>query len=234
LHQSRTDVRSRSLVDGGTHPAAFAGMSDHREPRFLGNHVHAPRVRRFRMVVGVDLSEYSDIVVERALDQAARHDAPELHLLAVRERRNPDAEDVKQALWERVYPALEAFNQHGRDWRARLHVRRGKPQEQIVMLAAELRADLLVVGQFGLHHPRAPRKSLINDILHQAVCPTLVVGMGDTSDSRQCPMCVALREETEGEDWWCHDHRASAKKTQHVSTPMTVWNNGRFAIERAA
>jgi nucleotide-binding universal stress UspA family protein len=209
-------------------------MSDHREPRFLARPALLPRVRRYRMVVGVDLSEYADIVVEHALDQAARHAAPELHLLAVRERRNPDAEDVKQALWERVHPSLEAFNRHGTDWRARLHVRRGKPQEQIVMLAAELRADLIVVGQFGLHHPKAPRKSLVNDILHQAVCPTLVVGMSDSSDATQCPVCVALRDQTEGEEWWCEDHVARAKKTQHVTTPMTVWSGGRFAVERAA
>ena len=214
-----------------------AGMSDHREPRFLAPHaplIHQPRVRRYRIVVGIDLSEYSDIVLEHALDQAARHEAPELHLLTVRERRRPDAEDVKQALWERVYPELEAFNQHGRDWRARLHVRKGKPQEQIVMLAAELRADLIVVGQFGLHHPKSPKKSLTNEILHQAGCPTLVVGMGDTSDATQCPLCVAVREDSEGEDWFCEDHHALAKKTQNVVTPMTVWSGGRFAVERAA
>jgi nucleotide-binding universal stress UspA family protein len=211
-------------------------MSDHREPRFLASHapVIQPRVRRYRIVVGIDLSEYSDIVLEHALDQAARHDAPELHLLTVRERRRPDAEDVKQALWERVYPELEAFNQHGRDWRARLHVRKGKPHEQIVMLAGELRADLIVVGQFGLHHPKSPKKSLTHEILNQAGCPTLIVGMGDSSDSTQCPVCVAIREDSEGEAWWCDDHHALAKKTQNVVTPMTVWSGGRFAVERAA
>src|SRR5258706_154336 len=109
----------------------------------------APRVRRYRIVVGIDLSEYSDIVIEHALDQAARHDAPELHFLTVREKRKPTAEERKQALWERVYPALETFNRYGTDWRAQLHVRRGKPEVEIVTLAADIRADLIVIGQFG-------------------------------------------------------------------------------------
>jgi nucleotide-binding universal stress UspA family protein len=184
------------------------------------------------MVVGIDLSEYADIVLEHALDQAARHDAPELHLLTVRERRKPSAEDVTQALWERVYPALETFNRHGTDWRARLHVRRGKPDEQIATLAAEVRADLIVMGHFGLHHPRRPAKSLSSRVLRAAVCPTLVVGMSDTSDATQCPLCVALREDTDGNVWFCGDHTSSGNK--HAMTATTVWTGGRCTIDHAA
>jgi nucleotide-binding universal stress UspA family protein len=192
------------------------------------------RVRRYRIVVGIDLSEYSDIVLEHALDQAARHTTPELHLLTVREKRNPSAEDVKQQLWDRVYPELEAFNRHGTDWRARLHVRRGKPDEQIGQLAAEIRADLIVIGQFGLHHPGQSRKNLPNRVLQAAVCPTLVVGMPEALDTTQCPVCVGVREQTDGDRWFCDDHVASGKKLDHAITPMTVWSGGAFEIERAA
>ncbi len=192
------------------------------------------RVRRYRIVVGIDLSEYSDIVLEHALDQAARHDAPELHFLTVREKRKPSSEDVKQSLWERVYPELEAFNRHGTDWRARLHVRKGKPDEQIGQLAAEIRADLIVIGQFGLHHPKHSNKNLPNRVLQAAVCPTLVVGMPETLDVQQCPVCFAVREQTEGDSWFCEEHIASGRKLDHAITPMTVWSNGAFAVERAA
>jgi nucleotide-binding universal stress UspA family protein len=205
----------------------LAAMSEHREPGLM------PRVRRYRIVVGIDLSEYSDIVLEHSLDQAARHDAPELHLLTVRERRKPSAEDVKQALWERVYPSLEAFNRHGRDWRARLHVRRGKPDEQIAQLAGEVRADLIVIGTFGLHHGSSS-KNLPNRVVQAAGCPTLVIGMPETIDSKQCPVCVAIREGSEGEQWFCEDHSDSGRKTQHAMSPMTVWTGGMYAIERAA
>jgi len=202
-------------------------MNDHREPHLLR------RMRRYRIVVGLDLSEYSDIVLEHALDQAARHDAPELHLLTVCERRRPSVEDVKQYLWEQVYPALETFNRHGSDWRARLHVRRGKPEEQIAQLAAEIRADLLVIGQFGLHHPKQTDKNLPNRVLQAAVCPTLVVGMPEVLDPKQCSMCVAVREHTEGDVWFCQEHAASGHRT-HIMTPMTVWTGGLYSIEHAA
>jgi len=199
-----------------------------REPTLAG------RARRYRIVVGVDLSEYADIVIEHALDQAARHQAPELHFLTVRERRRPTSDDLKQELWERVYPALEAFNRYATDWRARLHVRRGKPDEQLGALAADLRADLIVIGHFGLHHPKRSTKSLPSRVLHQAVCPTLVVGMPEELDPLQCSMCAAVREDSEGETWFCAEHTRSNRKVQATTTPMTVWSGGAFAIDRAA
>lgn len=191
-------------------------------------------VRRYRIVVGIDLSEYTDVVLEHALDQAARHDAPELHLLTVREKRNPTADEVKQALWERVYGTLEAFNQHGREWRARLHIRKGKPDQEIVQLAAVVSADLIVMGEFGLHHSRGSRKALPNRVILDATCPTLIVGMPRSYDASQCPLCVAIREDSEGEAWWCEDHASNGRKRQHVLTPMTVWSGGEFQIDRAA
>lgn len=181
--------------------------------------------RRYRIVVGLDLSEYADIVLEHALDQAARHDAPELHFLTVREHRKPSAEERKQALWERVYPALETFNRHGTDWRAQLHVRRGKPEVEIATLAADIRADLIVIGQFGLHTPRASDKNLPNRVLQQAVCPTLVVSMPAELDTRQCPLCVATREQSEGETWFCPQH-AGDRGRDHFVSPMTTWSGG--------
>lgn len=186
-----------------------------------------PRIRRYRIVVGVDLSEYADIVIEHALDQAARHDSPELHFLTVREKVRPVAEDVKRALWERVYPLLETFNQYGIDWRARLHVRRGTPEEQIPLLAAEVRADLIVVGQFGIHHPKHPEKSVASQVVKAAVCPTLVLGMPAAADmSPQCPMCVAVREDTDGERWFCAQHVDPDHRLDRLMTPTSTWTGG--------
>jgi len=199
-----------------------------REPSILVDSATppaTPRVRRFRIVVGIDLSEYADIVIEHALDQAARHDAPELHFLTVRERRRPSGEDCKQALWEQVYPALETFNRFGSDWRARLHVRRGKPEIEIAELAAEIRANLIVIGQFGLHTPRASDKNLPNRVLQQAVCPTLVVGAPEVIDAKQCAMCAAVREETDGERWFCPPH-VGDRGNDHIVSPMTSWSGG--------
>ena len=177
-------------------------------------------------MVGVDLSEYADIVIEHALDQAARHDVPELHFLTVREKRTPASDDRKQALWDRVCPALQVFNRYGTDWRARLHVRCGKPEVEIAELAAEIRADLIVIGQFGLHTPRASDKNLPNRVLQHATCPTLVVGLPEAVDATpQCPMCAAVREDTEGERWFCDQH-INDRGTDHFVSPMTAWSGG--------
>ncbi len=204
-----------------------AGMSVLRDPRFLdGARAVRPHVRRYRIVVGLDLSEYADIVLEHALDQAARHDAPELHLLTVREKRRQDVEELKRALWDRVHPALETFNRYGTDWRARLHVRRGNPAEEIAVLAADIRADLIVIGQFGLHNPKLTDKNLPNRVLQQAVCPTLVVGLPEAADATpQCPHCMEVREQTEGERWFCHAH-TDDRGSDHFVSPMTAWSGG--------
>lgn len=185
------------------------------------------RVRRYKIVAGIDLSEYADIVLEHALDQAARHQCPELHLVTVQEGKTPTSEQLKQALWERAYPSLEAFNQHGVEWRAKLHVRSGKPEEQLAMLAAEIRADLIVIGHFGLHQANMP-----NRVMQAAICPTLVVGMPEAIDTApQCPACVVMREDTDGDRWFCVDH---ADTEAHPMTPMTSWTHGSFQVVRAA
>ena len=176
------------------------------------------------MVVGIDLTEYSQIVLEHALDQAARHHSPEMHFVHVKERRRRSSEELKQYLSQVVYPALETFNRYGTDWRARLHVRTGKPDEQIAALAQDIVADLIVIGQFGLHNPRHATK-LPSRLLQMAPCPTLVVGMPPALDTMQCPACMSVREDSDGERWFCDEHSAP-DRIEHSVTPMTVWTGG--------
>jgi nucleotide-binding universal stress UspA family protein len=177
--------------------------------------------RRYRIVVGVDLTEYSNIVIEHALDQAARHQLPELHFLHVEEKTKLTHEELSERLSHAVYPALQVFNQHATDWRARLHLRRGKPDEQITMLAADVLADLIVVGQFGLHARGLPKR-----VVALAPCATLVVGMPHELDTTQCPACSTIREHSAGGRWFCDDH---VVKHNHVS-PMTSWSGGQGTL----
>jgi len=175
------------------------------------------KIRRYRIVVGVDLSEYSQIVIEHALDQAARHQAPEMHFVHVCERRKDSLEDRSRRLSNTVYPALQTFNEYASDWRARLHVRRGKPEQQINILAADILADLIVIGQFGMH-----RRSTANRVLNAAHCATLVVGMPQPVDLTQCRACSATREDTDGAMFFCDEHVVQ----QATVSPMSVWSNG--------
>ena len=181
------------------------------------------KIRRYRMVVGVDLTEYSQIVIEHALDQAARHQAPELHFLHVCERRKDSIDDRSERLSAAVYPSLQVFNQYGTDWRARLHVRRGKPEQQINILAADVLADLVVIGQFGLH-----RRSTANRVLSAASCATLVVGMPKAVDLTQCSACSATREDSDGALLFCDEHVVGSPAV----SPLSVWSNGNGTLMR--
>jgi nucleotide-binding universal stress UspA family protein len=178
-------------------------------------------VRRFRIVVALDLSEYSEIVLEHALDLASRYDAPDLHFVTVVEPK-ADLDEAKRELAKRVMFALDGYNRT--DWRARLHVRAGRPEEEISNLAAEVRANLIVMGRFGLHHRRRRMGSVASRVLDTTTCPTFVVGMvDDTPEPRdQCPDCVQVRAESDGEVWFCPAHSAPDR----VSMATTLLGGG--------
>src|SRR5438045_646458 len=85
---------------------------------------------RYRMVVALDDSEYAEIVLEHALDQAARHDTPDLHFVTVVHRESEvDARMAK--LVHDVVDGMETFRGDPQTWRTRLHVRVGKPTDEI-------------------------------------------------------------------------------------------------------
>lgn len=186
------------------------------------------RTRRYRIIVGLDLTEYAQIVLDHALDQAARHTHPELHFLFVRERvhRRRSFEELRQRMSSLVWPSLQTFNQHGTNWRARLHLRAGKADEQIASLAQDVLADLIVIGQFGLHNPGPTLKTLPSRVLQAAPCPTLVVGMPHSmQESPICNACAQVREDSDGNNWFCAAHR-TPERIEHVVSPMTTWTGG--------
>ncbi len=160
-----------------------------------------------RIVVALDLTDYAEIVLEHALDQAIRHTAPELHFIAV-VAGHADVEDVKRKLAALVLPALDGMTTA--DWHAQLHVRSGKGPEEIANLAAEIRAHLLVIGRFGTHHPHRNIGATASRVIELATCPTLVVGLVDQSADAvvQCSDCVSVRAASEGERWFCAAHVA--------------------------
>lgn len=170
--------------------------------------------RPFEIVVGVDLSEWSETVLVHALDEGLRHDEPVLHLLFVIQQRHPwlhrhspgpgdrRALAELEALASRV--AADVVPRDRRDeLRIQLHVRRGVPEEQIALLADETNADLIIVGRF-----RHERDAVADRVLHLASSPVLVVNPAPdrSAAARQCPACVRVRAESHGEQWFCDRH----------------------------
>jgi nucleotide-binding universal stress UspA family protein len=165
---------------------------------------------RYRIVVALDLSQYAEIVLEHAIDQAARHDAPDLHFVTVQERRDEPIDDLKTALGGLVYEGLSLFGTDAPEWRARLHVRTGRPEEEIADLAAEIGADLVIVGRFGQHRSRHRLGSIAQRVVESSLCPVLVVGLSEhaPAPANVCAGCAAVREASDGERWFCDAHAA--------------------------
>lgn len=161
--------------------------------------------RHYRIVAALDGSAASLPVLEHTLDQAARHDATEIHLVAV-----ADSEDdvIARETWLAavVVGTLETSDVRRPDWTTYTHVRVGVPEEEIASLAAELEADLIVIGRHGV-----PAKAALSDrVLRAAICPTLVVGL-DSTASPQCAVCAGVREESRGACWYCARHERDSR-----------------------
>ena len=161
-----------------------------------------------RIVIALDLLEYAEIVLEHALDQARRYEAPDLHFVTVVEGSRADLEGAKRRLEALVVPALEGIDRAA--WRVQLHVRSGRAAEEITNLAAEIRAHLLVIGRFGAHHPRRRIGTTANQVIDLSTCPTFVVTLSDQSPDAQAqwPDCVTLRSASDGRVWFCAAHAA--------------------------
>lgn len=181
-------------VSDGTCDATFEGMDTQR---------------RYRIVVALDGSEYSPIVLEHAFDQAARHDGADLHLVTVINNA-ADADRVKRWLAQTALEGVDAFSAHRGSWRTRLHVRVGKADEEIPALAGEVAADLLVIGNYGVHGDRKP---IASRIIERMPCATLVVGLEgqEVETVQQCPDCMAVRESSDGNRWFCDAHSSDVE-----------------------
>lgn len=176
----------------------------------------------FTMVVGVDLSEYADAVLQRALDQALRHDAATIRVVTVISRRSDEAK-ARDQLIERIQQAIDDTVPADRRVHLSLfaHVRCGSAAQEIVDLAEESMADLVVVGRFGEH--RGPDASVADPIVAGAGCPVLVVPPPRdlSASSRQCTDCVDVRRETGGEQWFCARHH-----TEHLGWSIAAVGAG--------
>ncbi|MEP6862990.1 MAG: universal stress protein [Deltaproteobacteria bacterium] len=167
----------------------------------------------FGIVVAVDLTQFCSIVVEHALDQAARHPAPDLHFITIVDRAD-EIEATKGKLAELVLPSISALDRA--DWSLRLHVRAGKVAEELAALAAEVGAQMMVIGRFGVHHPHRRLAKTAADILDLAPCPVLVATLVEDppQTSPICPDCAKVRAETNAERWFCARHRDDRVSTR--------------------
>lgn len=149
-----------------------------------------------RILIAVDRSEYARIVIEHGLDQAARTDAGEIHVVTAVDR-DEDRESARTFLAETLDELLDAFE--CTDRLVKLHVRTGREASAIAAVADSIAPDLLVIGRF--HEP-----SVADSIISLVPCPTLVVGVEGHISEPQCTACEHVRRDSGGERLFCEDH----------------------------
>ena len=140
-----------------------------------------------QVVVAYDGTEGGRLVIERALDLACRAPFHILHVLAVLDSRHGlpilrpagsvdyryagEVQDLLVLDLERrlsVHPGGGAVHFF-------VHVRIGKPAEEILDQARDLGADLIVIGSHGYHGlDRLVLGSVSERVVREALCPVIV------------------------------------------------------------
>ncbi len=193
------------------------------------------------VVVGVDYSDTGTRALHRAFELASRESNAEPHVVAVAGASGPmlrvelpdeiavvTIEEASKHLKDYVQKELEKFQKGGGSLnfaRVVTHVRVGAPAHEVAQLAADLEADIVVVGTHGR---RGAQRLLLGSVAEGTVrltqCPVLVVRPKDYSDGIKvpqiappCPRCVEARKASGGENLWCsqHSERHGARHTYH-------------------
>ena len=147
-----------------------------------------------KILLATDGSEEAQLATKTAID-ASESTGSELHVLYVGEAANPYVDVVELAGDEAVTPRLDAelklqFEQQAREMLdaeaervraaggtvAQAHLRMGKADHEIVTLAEEIGAGLIVMGSRGRGGVRRALVGSVSDsVVRHAHCPVLVV-----------------------------------------------------------
>jgi nucleotide-binding universal stress UspA family protein len=184
------------------------------------------------IVVGVDFSESSELAVQQAFLRAAQQPNTEVHLVNVVQTYGAqvtyempvDASaltvltitEARARLRRYADQALARFlaqNPNQGFARVVVHLRYDGIAEEIAQLAADLEADMVVVGTHGRRGlSRFLLGSTAEATVRLAPCPVLVVRPKAVPEAAPrieppCPRCLEVRRTTSGEELWCEQHR---------------------------
>ena len=131
---------------------------------------------KHQVVVAYDFSSTADLALARAVDLASRDGDTVLHFVTVLDSHQSYqiAENVRLDLLARLQHLFASY-QPGIDLEFFAHTRLGRPVDEILDLAEEIGADMIVVGS----HDRGPVGRLLLGSVSEAVvrgarCPVLV------------------------------------------------------------
>jgi nucleotide-binding universal stress UspA family protein len=188
--------------------------------------------KTYVVVVGVDFSPASELAVETALELAAAQPRAEVHLINVVQTYGPQVayempSDSSALTVLTTAEAGQRFKQYADQTLARFsanhpgksygrvftHLRYDSIADEIAQLAADLEADLVVVGTHGRRGvSRLLLGSSAEATVRLAPCPVLVMRPKALPEAPPrieppCPRCLETRRASGGNELWCEQHR---------------------------
>lgn len=175
------------------------------------------------ILVAIDFSETSLRALKVAREIANKQRGAELHLATVlapfrgRLGIGPASNESLEAMAaiERASEELEKLcgeAESGIEARVLGHVRVGDPAREIVQLASDIAADLVVVGTHGRTGiERALIGSVAEEVVRRAPSPVLTVKPKELSPWTQieppCADCLEVQRKSQGQTLYCERHQ---------------------------
>jgi nucleotide-binding universal stress UspA family protein len=176
------------------------------------------------VIVGVAFTDADGPAFEQAARLALHVPGSELHLVHVFAEEPSEARARELVGHLRLYVNEKAATLGGlKAMTFGIHLRAGKPVREIVQLATDLRANLIVVGSHkGPHLKSWLVGTTAERLVADAPCPVLVASPRPTTEVKHepaiepaCPDCLHARAISRGANWWCERHSHHAKRA-HV------------------
>jgi len=184
------------------------------------------------IVVAVDYSGAGHLAFDRELELAADRRTAEVHVINVLPVYQSGFAESTSGTWIGALPSVKEAGEQLRTYvearlaafraahpeaklgpeNIRAHQRLEVPSEEIAQLAADVEADLVVVGTHGRRGlTRMMLGSVAEATVRLAPCPVLVVRPKALPASvpaiqPPCPLCIEARRASGGKEYWCEQH----------------------------
>jgi nucleotide-binding universal stress UspA family protein len=192
------------------------------------------------VLAAVDGSEQEHEVVRAAANLARSIENGELHIVHVVEDLPPPVMLVPRPMGlgittaEIVSSARKRLDATSRDARALFagrivgHLTAGSAWKQILQVALDVQADVVLVGTHGRSGiKRMLLGSVAEAVVRKASCPVIVVRAKDyhayvpPEIEPACPACMRARLESSGEQLWCEAHAKGNVHGEHFEVART-------------
>lgn len=178
--------------------------------------------RPFVLLAALDLAdtESGGYALDQALRVASRIPGCQMHVLHVSHTR-PEQQtlDLLRHYVTEKAAALPGLALDG----VGVHVRMGEPPHVIAQLAAEIGADLVIVGMHRIPPIRTVIKGHTGErVMTESICPVVVAGPRPKPQPPHviviegpCPDCLIARQSSRGQTWWCTRHAVHHDVLRH-------------------